>query len=163
MAKSSRMAAELTARRGKRGGRRKSAIIQGSARTRSAVRTEERDAGRDPGQDDRPTRRHSPHPRRSFFHRLHGVVLRSDRVPARSFNCLRKSAFHPQRENRDFHLFLRFIFRQIEQLVSAASEKNDPSRLNGINCVLYMVYDIICLTVVKSDNIYNLCTDKKIF
>lgn len=53
--KDSRAVAELTARRGKRGGRRKSAIIQESTRTRSAVRTEEkvkRDAGRDPAQDE---------------------------------------------------------------------------------------------------------------
>lgn len=56
--KDSRAAAELRARRGKRrreSGGRKSAIIQESVRTRSAVRTgekRERDAGRDPAQNE---------------------------------------------------------------------------------------------------------------
>lgn len=96
--KDPRTAAELTAERGKRGRRRKSAIIQESARTLSAIRAGERGQGgrcrtrsgaRDAGRNaDEPPPLFPPPPRRRSG-------TRSLVSETRSFNCLRRSAFRP--------------------------------------------------------------------
>lgn len=127
--KDSRAVAELTARRGKRGGRRKSAIIQESARTRSAVRTEEkekRDVGRDPAQDEANESPSSASTSRLFPPPSVASFWDSDRVFDQRGVLIAFAEVllvPPQRENRDFRLFLRSIFGRIGQLVSAARER----------------------------------------
>jgi len=108
--KGSRTTAELTARRGERGGCRKSTIIQESARTRFAVRTKEREM-----QDE--IRRFSP----SSWRRPNRISCDQRGVLIAFAEVL---FVPPQQRKQKLPSFSLFsILGRIEQLIDAARER----------------------------------------